>query len=215
MTRKNKQNYILLLFNKSFQAPGIRCFFYALKAGDPMAKKQTTELKKSQANPKTPSAQEVEIEIAENILLPVNPLLQSPIITVDEENDQKTVIISEIESLAEINKQQLAVRRQRVELEVENKKLDTAKKTIDNIEKIIDAVSSADVLKRVTNSINTPLDMKLMAEAAERLTNTLKGLMNSSVIDEMGNRKRTKIMAQFQTPSGEKATMAVEVNNGD
>jgi hypothetical protein len=35
------------------------------------------------------------------------------------------------------------------------------------------------------------------------------------VQDEFGRRKRTKIMAQFQTPSGEKATIGVEVDNND
>lgn len=155
-------------------------------------------------------------EVAGNNLLPVNPLMQSDIIvSPEEETEMKVQAITEIESLAEITKQQLAMRRQRVELEVENKKLDTAKKAIDNIEKIIDAVSSADVLQRVTDNIKTAYDMKMMAEAAERLTNTLKGLMNPTVLDEFGNRKKTKILAQFRTASGEQATIAAEIPDVD
>ncbi len=65
-------------------------------------------------------------------------------------------------------------------------------KTIDTIEKIIYAVSSAEVLDRVTKNINNALDMKLMAEAAERLTNTLKGLMSPNVADDLGNKKHVK-----------------------
>ncbi len=44
-------------------------------------------------------------------------------------------MITEIESLAQINKQQLAVKRQQVELEVDNKKLDTAKKQSEQLKK--------------------------------------------------------------------------------
>ena len=136
-------------------------------------------------------------------------------ISPSQETEIKVQAINEIESLAEITKQQLAMRRQRVELEVENKKLDTAKKTIDNIEKIIDAVSSADVIQRVTDNIKTSYDMKMMAEAAERLTNTLRGLMNPTVLDEFGSRKKTKILAQFRTASGEQATIAAEIPGND
>jgi len=128
-----------------------------------------------------------------------------------QEIEQKVEIINEIESIAELNKQHLAVRRERVELEVDNKKLDTAKKTIDNIEKIIDAVSDADVLERVTKNIKSPLDMKLMAEAAERLTNTLNSLMRPSVQDEFGGRKKTKIMAAFKAPTGEQMMISAEL----
>jgi DNA repair exonuclease SbcCD ATPase subunit len=128
-----------------------------------------------------------------------------------QEIEQKVEAINEIESLAEINKQQLAVRRARVELEVDNKKLDTAKKAIDNIEKIIDAVSNAEVLERVTKNIKTPMDMKMMAEAAERLTNTLNNLMRPTVQDEFGGRKKTKIMAAFKAPTGEQMMIAAEL----
>lgn len=152
-----------------------------------------------------------EIEILDNPLLGVQS--QDLIISPGQEIEQKVEIINDIESITELNKQQLAVRRARVELEVDNKKLDAAKKTIDSIDKIINAVADADVLKRVTESINTPLDMKLMAEAAERLTNTLKGLMNPSVADEFGNRKKHKINFMFKSNGPVQA--AVQVDTSD
>jgi DNA repair exonuclease SbcCD ATPase subunit len=130
-----------------------------------------------------------------------------------QEIEQKVEAINEIESLAEINKQQLAVRRARVELEVDNKKLDTAKKAIDNIEKIIDAVSSAEVLERVTKNIKTPMDMKMMAEAAERLTNTLNNLMKPGVADEFGNKKKHKINFMFKSSGPVQA--AIQIDNSE
>ena len=96
-----------------------------------MAAKQTKNQSIKQKSI-TPEAKDPEV-IENNALLPVNPLLQSPVITPGQETEQKVQIITEIESLAEITKQQLSMRRQRVELEVENKKLDAAKGTIDSV----------------------------------------------------------------------------------
>jgi hypothetical protein len=149
----------------------------------------------------------------ETELLPVNPLLQSPIITVEDETEQKVQMITEIESLAQINKQQLAVKRQQVELEVDNKKLDTAKKTIGAVEKIIDSVLSEETLKRVSKNINTPMDMKFMAEAAERLTGTLKNLMNRNSIDEFGTKKKQKINFMFKSSGTVQG--AIQIDNSD
>lgn len=150
-------------------------------------------------NKKTTEDIEVlEGEVLEDGLLPFNPLMGSPIISVGNENEQKVNMINEIETLADINKQQLMVKRQRAELIVDNKKLDTAIKTIDTVDKIINAVSSEEVLMRVTENIKTPMDLKMMAEAAERLTGTLKNLMNPNVADELGNRKHHKINMMFK-----------------
>ena len=150
-------------------------------------------------------------------LLPYNPLLatnQQPVpITASQELEQKVEIINEIESLAEITKQQLSMRRQRVELEVENKKLDVAKQTISTIDKIINSVSTEEVLDRVKKSINTPLDMKLMAEAAEKLTNTLKQLMNPNVLDEIGTKKKQKINFMFKSSGPVQAAIQVDTSN--
>jgi len=150
-------------------------------------------------------------------LLPYNPLLapeqQNLVITPEAEVEKKVEIVEEIESLAEITKQQLSLRRQRVELEVENKKLDVAKQTIGTIDKIINAVSKEEVLIRVANNIKTPLDMKLMSEAAEKLSNTLRQLMNPNVLDEMGTKKRHKINFMFKSSGPVQA--AVQVDTSD
>ncbi len=150
-------------------------------------------------------------------LLPVNPLLQpnqhQSVITVNDEIEQKVELVNEIESLAEINKQALMARRQRVELEVENKKLDAAKKTIDSIDKIINAVADEEVLERVAKKIQTPTDMNMMAQAAERLSNTLRNLMNPNMLDGMGTKKRQKINFMFKSSGPVQA--AVQVDTSD
>ena len=180
-------------------------------------KTKTSTKSKSKKPPVKPKAappmEIVESEDYSNSLLPVNPLLQSPVITVNDETEQKIDMINEIESLATINKQRLAVRRERVELEVDNKKLDTAKKTIGAIEKIIDSVLNEDTLERVTKSIETPMDMKFMAEAAERLTNTLKNLMNRNSVDEFGTKKKQKINFMFKSTGTVQG--AIQIDNSD
>jgi hypothetical protein len=149
-------------------------------------------------------------------LLSYNPLLQSPVITVESENEQKVELVEEAQSLAVLNKQVLEAKRRQVELEVDNKKLDAANKLIDGINVIADKALSIETIKKILNQPKlTPMDMKFLAESMDKMANTLKSLMNPSVQDEFGGRKKTKIMAAFQTPSGERATMAVEVDNGD
>lgn len=153
------------------------------------------------------------INLKENKLLAENPLVVSPVISANNEIEQKVSLVEEIESLVVLSKQQLMAKRQRVELEVDNAKLEVAKKTISNIDKIINMVASEEVLERVKENIKTPQDMKYMAEAAEKLTSTLKNLMNPNVQDEFGGRKRIKIAAQFQTPSGDTASIGVSVDS--
>lgn len=170
-----------------------------------MAKK-TSKAKSKQEQP--------EVEVVEQELLPFNPLLDSPVITVDDENEQKVELIEQTESLAVLNKQVLEAKRRQVELTVDNKKLDAAQKLIDGINVVADKALNEDTIRKIIGREDlTPQDLKFMAEAMDKMANTLKSLMNPSIQDEFGGRKKTKIMAQFQTPSGEKATMAVEVNN--
>lgn len=154
-------------------------------------------------------------ETAKNALLPVNPLMNPNIIvSPEDETEMKIQAINEIESLAEITKEQLSIRRQRVELEVENKKLDTAKKTIDNIEKIIDIVSKKEVLDRVKDNIKTPMDMKMMAEAVDRLTTSLSRLMNPNVLDDLGTKKKQKINFMFKSAGPVQAAIQID-NSGN
>ena len=137
-------------------------------------------------------------ELKKDELLSYNPLMASPVISLNTETEHKVQVIEEIESLAALNKQQLMAKRQQVELEVDNQKLDVARKTISTIDKIIQSVATEEVLERVAKNINTPQDMKFMAEAAEKLTGTLKNLMNPNVADELGNRKHHKINMMFK-----------------
>lgn len=167
-------------------------------------KKPTTKDKSKVVEPKI---------IEETTLLPENPLVASPVIAPNDELEQKVDMINEIESLAELNKQQLSIKRQRVEIEVDNKKLDTALKTISTVDKIIQSVANEAVLTRVAKNINTPQDMKYMAEAAEKLSGTLRNLMNPNVADEFGNKKRTKINFMFKSSGPVQAAVQVDTSN--
>lgn len=173
-----------------------------------MAKKATNSKAKDKK-------QAIEAEIIEDKkeLLPVNPLLDSQVMSVDNELDMKIDAINEIESLAVLSKQELAIKKQQTELLVDNKKYDTAVKTVSTIEKIIESVSTEEVLERVAKNIKTPQDMKYMAEAAEKLTGTLRNLMNPNVADEFGNKKRTKINFMFKSSGAVQAAVQVDTSN--
>lgn len=149
-------------------------------------------------------------------LLPFNPLLGNPVITVDEENEMKAELIEQAESLATINKQILEAKQRQVELIVDNRKLDAAKKLIEGINIVADKALNRETLQRIIEKEDlSPMDLKFMAEAMDKMANTLKSLMKPSVQDEFGGRKKTKIMAQFRTPDGSTATIGVAVNNDD
>lgn len=147
-------------------------------------------------------------------LLPVNPLMRSQVISVDEENNTKVELIEEAQSIATLNKQVLAAKQRETELIVDNRKLDAAKKLIEGINAVADKALDKDTISKILDQENLkPMDLKFMAESMEKMSNTLKSLMNPSVADEFGNRKRTKIVAQFQSPSGEKASIGVEMDD--
>lgn len=178
-----------------------------------MAKKATNSKTKDKKQAIDVNVLEEEKDVKKADLLPVNPLLGSQAISVADETEQKVAMINEIESLTELNKQQLSIKRQKVEMEVDNRKLDTALKTISTVDKIIQSVAKEDVLTRVAENINTPQDMKYMAEAAEKLTGTLRNLMNPNVIDEFGTKKRTKINFMFKSSGAVQAAVQVDTSN--
>ena len=178
-----------------------------------MAKKATNSKAKDKKQAIDANVLEEEKDVKKADLLAVNPLLGSQVITVADETEQKVAMINEIESLTELNKQQLSIKRQKVEMEVDNRKLDTALKTISTVDKIIQAVAKEDVLTRVAENIKTPQDMKYMAEAAEKLTGTLRNLMNPNVIDEFGTKKRTKINFMFKSSGAVQAAVQVDTSN--
>lgn len=158
----------------------------------------------------------IEGKLVEKPLLHYNPLLQDTSISVDEENEQKIELVEKSQSLAELNKNVLEAKQRETELIVDNRKLDAAKKLIEGINAVADKALSEETLMRVMAKEDlTPMDMKFMAESMDKMANTLKSLMKPSVQDEFGNRKRTKIVAQFQSPSGERASIGVSIDNDD
>jgi hypothetical protein len=161
---------------------------------------------------------DVEAEVisgGSNSLLPTNPLLQGQMITPGQETEQKVAMIAEIESLAEINKQQLSVRRERVALELDNKKLDVAKTIMDGIEIIADEIVKPETIKKIMGKKDlSPMDLKFLAESMDRMATVLKNMMNPNVADEFGNKKKTKINFMFKSTGVVQGAIQVD-NSGD
>lgn len=156
----------------------------------------------------------IEGEVVQEPLLSFNPLMGNSVISVDDENYQKAELMEEVQSLSVLNKQVLEAKQRETELIVDNKKLDAAKKLIDGINIVADKALDIKVIEKIMKKKDlTPMDLKFMAEAMDKMANTLKSLMNPSVQDEYGNRKRTKIVAQFQAQSGEKASIGIDIDN--
>ena len=216
------QNLLSAFSNKVICRPralgkaGKLAFYYALKGGEIMAVTKDTKkpTKKKTTTKKADKEKAIDAKIIEETtLLPENPLMASRVMSPNDELETKVALVNEIESIATLNKQQLMVKRQQVELEVDNKKLDTALKTISTVDKIIESVANEQVLERVAKNIKTPQDMKYMAEAAEKLTGTLRNLMNPNVMDEFGNKKRTKINFMFKSSGAVQAAVQVDTSN--
>lgn len=150
-------------------------------------------------------------------LLLANPLMDRQPISVEEESEQKVELIEEAQSLATLNKDVLEAKRRQVELQVDNKKLDAANKLIDGINIVADNALNEKTIRGILAQENlTPQDLKYLAEAMNKMSDTLKGLMNPSIQDEFGGgRKRTKIIAQFQTRSGEKASIGFDMGGNE
>lgn len=130
-----------------------------------------------------------------------NPLVAPKKISVSDETEQKVELIENIESLAVLNRQELAMKRQHCELVTDNKKLDAAKKIMDNFDSLLEVVLDPDVLQVVKGNIKKPLDIKLLSEAMEKLIKTHSMLMNPNVADELGTKKRQKINFMFRSGS--------------
>ena len=153
-------------------------------------------------------------KVLEGELLPFNPLIDSPIVSVEDENEQKVELIEEVQSLATLNKQVLEAKQRETELIVDNRKLDAAKKLIEGINVVADKAFDEETIKQVlTKEDLNPQDFKFMADAMSKMSDTLKSLMNPSVQDAYGNRKRTKIVAEFRTQNGERASIGVDMGD--
>ena len=165
---------------------------------------------------KTTENEVIEGEIVDSPLLPFNPLMGSMVVSPDDENEQKLELIEQTQSLAELNKQVLEVKQRETELIVDNRKLDAAQKLIEGINSVADKAFDKTTLNKIFEKEDlTPMDLKFMAESMEKMSNTLKSLMKPSIQDEYGGRKKTKIVAAFQMPGGEKASIGVSIDNDD
>ena len=180
-----------------------------------MTKKAKKNTKKEQKPKATLEAKEVEV--IEGELLPYNPLVQKPIvpITPEEEAEQKIQLIEETESLVELNEQNLKAKQRQAKLEIELKKIKTAKDLTKAMEDLIDIGVSQEVLNRVVDNIKTPFDLKHFSDALKNFNETRDKNMESTIRDEFGRRKKTKIMAAFRTQSGEQMMMSVETPDND
>lgn len=131
-----------------------------------------------------------------------------------QEIEQKVQAITEIESLAEINKQQLAVRRERVSLELDNKKLDVAKTILEGIEIIADEIVKPETIQKIMNKPElTAMDLKFLAESMDRMATVLNNMMKPNVADEFGNRKKHKINFMFKSSGPVQAAIQVDTSN--
>ena len=156
----------------------------------------------------------LEGELVENELLPFNPLVENPVISVDEENEQKAELVEEVQSLATLNKQVLEAKQRETELIVDNRKLDAAQKLIEGINVVADKALNEETIRQVLNKEDlSPMDFKFMADAMDKMSKTLKDLMNPSIQDAYGNRKRTKIVAEFRNQRGETTRLGVDLDD--
>lgn len=166
------------------------------------------------AEKKKKTTKKEDNKVLEGELLPFNPLIDSPIVSVEDENEQKVELIEEVQSLATLNKQVLEAKQRETELIVDNRKLDAAKKLIEGINVVADKAFDEETIKQVlTKEDLNPQDFKFMADAMSKMSDTLKSLMNPSVQDAYGNRKRTKIVAEFRTQNGERASIGVDMGD--
>ncbi|OZV12370.1 hypothetical protein CIW83_09755 [Tissierella sp. P1] len=167
-------------------------------------------------NKKTTEDIEVlEGEIVEENLLPFNPLMSSPTISVDDENNMKGKLIEKTETLTKLSDQYLKAEQQKAKLEIELKKITTSKSITDIMLNLVDLGLSKDVLSGVVDNIKKPLDFKLFTEALKNLNDIRDKNANSITRDENGGRKKMKVFAQFETPSGERTSVGVSIDNDD
>lgn len=149
-----------------------------------------------------------------NGLLSFNPLMSSPAISVDDENNMKGELIEKTENLAVLNEEYLKVEQRKANLEIELRKIGETKKFTDVINSLIDLGLSEEIITNITSDLKGVKELKMYSEAIKNFAEVRNKNMNN-VQDEFGNRKRTKIVAQFQTQSGEKASIGVSIGNDD
>ncbi len=175
-----------------------------------MAEKKTTAKKKT-VKKKTENVLKPEVvEMPKRSL--DNPLLKSTtMITPDVEIDNKVALMEDIDSIASLNKQLLAVKRENTQLEIQNKSLDEAKRALDATIHIMDIFLDESVMNKVKKSIKSARDIKELATAYGILTDKVAILAGDNVLESLGVKKRMKISVAFQNDSGDRTGVQVEV----
>lgn len=131
-----------------------------------------------------------------------------------QELEQKIEMVNEIESLAELNKQVLAVKREKVSLEIDNRKLDVAKTVLEGIEIIADEIVKPETIQKIMNKPElTAMDLKFLAESMDRMATVLNNLMRPNIADELGNRKKHKINFMFKSSGPVQAAIQVDTSD--
>lgn len=185
-------------------------------------------VKQSHKTKKTPAKQEpisAEVDIfepspLETELLPVNPLLQSPIISVGDETEQLVEVVSKHESLTEANNNyKLLKNRSTPEVGVKN--IELIKKLQCFCEETINLILDRDIQKYLKKALSDALksgDIKAI-NAIKDLVNSIVMAMDKTkpLLPEsnglMGESKKQKINFMFKSSGTVQG--AIQIDNSD
>lgn len=191
-------------------------FVFENNGGDePMAEKKTTAKKTTKKTTK-PTTKKDKVFKPEVVEMPtkslINPLMNpNTMITPTQEVEEKLTLMQDIDSITTLNKQLLAAKREKTQLQIQNRALDEANRTMDAMVQIMDVLLDESVMNKVKSNIETARDVKELAVAYGIMADKLKELQGDNVLEDMGSKKRMKISVAFQNDSGEKAGVQVEV----
>lgn len=178
------------------------------------AKKTTKKTTKKKAEVKKPE-KVLKPEVIEKPFNLLNPIMAQSgnvnIISHEEEVENKIALMEDIDSIASLNKQLLAVKRENTQLEIQNKSLDEAKRALDATIQIMDIFLDNTVMSKVKKNIKSARDIKELATAYGILTDKVAMLTGDNVLETLGAKKRMKISVAFQNDSGDKTGVQVEV----
>lgn len=142
----------------------------------------------------------------------INPLIPLEVIPPYKETEDKVALMQGIDSIASLNKQMLAVKRERAQLEIQNRGLDEAIKLINGMAAMTDIILSEEVMEKVKKSIETTKDVKELAVAYGIFADKLTQLQGQNVLEDLGGgKKKMKVSVAFQNDSGERTGVQVEL----
>jgi len=177
-----------------------------------MAEKKSTTKKTTKKTTKPTTKKVLKPEVVETPKSLINPLMNpNTMITPTQEVEEKLTLMQDIDSITTLNKQLLAAKREKTQLQIQNRALDEANRTMDAMVQIMDVLLDESVMNKVKSNIETARDVKELAVAYGIMADKLKELQGDNVLEDMGSKKRMKISVAFQNDSGEKAGVQVEV----